>query len=87
MAKLGVTQGRERMIFASEEQCDTLPRNKKLRRQAQSRLRCSDRTPHGEYIKPPGCCVEWCEAFAAKPDVVLCDEGLHSPAPNMWLHA
>jgi hypothetical protein len=23
------------------------------------------------------------EAFADKPDVVLCDQGLHSPAPAM----
>ncbi|MGH3647301.1 MAG: hypothetical protein ACRDTM_09010 [Micromonosporaceae bacterium] len=86
MVLQGVEQGRERMIFASEEQRDRLPKGKKFRRRAQSRLRCSDRTPDGGYVPPPECCVEWCETFAVGPDVALCDQGLHSPAPDMWLH-
>lgn len=40
MVREGVEQGRERMIFASEEQRDRLPTNRKFRRRAQSRLRC-----------------------------------------------
>lgn len=83
----GIMQGRERMIFASEEQHDRLPHTKKFRRRTQVRLRCSTRTPKGEYIKPPGCCVEQSEAFAAGPDVALCDQGLHYPAPAMWSYA
>ncbi|MFF4893443.1 DUF4238 domain-containing protein [Micromonospora chersina] len=79
-----VEQGRERMIFASEEQRDRFPKGKKFRRRAQTRLRCSNRTPRGEHIPPPGCCVHWSETFAAGPDVVLCSRGLHSPAPEMW---
>lgn len=86
MVRRGVEQGRERMIFASEEQRDRLPNGKKIRSRPQSRLRCSDRRPTGECVPPPGCCVEWCETFAAGPDVVLCDQGLHSPAPDMWQH-
>jgi Protein of unknown function (DUF4238) len=80
----GVEQGRERMIFASEEQRDRLPNGMRFARRAQTRLRCSDRTPSGEYVPPPGCCVEWSQAFAAGPDVALCNQGLHSPAPEMW---
>lgn len=82
-----VEQGRERMIFASEDQLDRLPKRKKFRRRAQTRLRCSDRTPRGEYIQPPGCCVHWSETFAVGPDVALCNRGLHSPAPEMSAHA
>ncbi len=81
-----VEQGRERMIFASEQQRDRLPRTKKFRRRTQTRLRCSMWTPQGEHVEPPGCCVEQSHAFAAGPDVVLCSQGLHSPAPDMWLH-
>jgi hypothetical protein len=84
VVRQAIEQGRERMIFASEEQRERLPQGKKFRRRAQSRLRCSNRRPDGEYVPPPGCCVEWCETFAAGPDVVLCDQGLHSPAPDMW---
>jgi hypothetical protein len=80
----GVEQGRERMIFASEEQRDRLPARKTFRRRAQSRLRCSDRTPQGEVVPSPGCCVHLSETFAAEPDVALCNQGLHLPAPNMW---
>jgi hypothetical protein len=87
LARLGVEQGRERMIFASEEQSNRLPKGKKFRRRAQSRLRCSDRLPTGEPVPPPGCCVEWSEAFDRGPDVSLCDRGLHSPAPSMWAYA
>lgn len=84
MVRQGVEQGRERMIFASEEQRDRLPQGKKFRRRTQVGLRCSDHTPMGEYVRPPGCCVERSEAFAAGPDVALCDQGLHSPASEMW---
>ena len=80
----GVEQGRERMIFASEKQRRQLPTGKSFARRAQTRLRCSDRTPSGEYAPPPGCCVEWSQAFATGPDVALCNQGLHSPAPEMW---
>jgi hypothetical protein len=80
----GVEQGRERMIFASGDQCDWLPRTKKFRRRAQIRLRCSSRTPQGEYVEPPGCCVEQSDVFAVGPDVALCDQGLHVPAAKMW---
>jgi Protein of unknown function (DUF4238) len=82
----GVEQGRERMIFASEEQRERLPKGKKFRRRAQVRLRCSDRSPTGVNVPPPGCCVECCDTIAAGPDVTLCNQGLHSPAPDMWLH-
>lgn len=80
MVRQGVEQGRERMIFASEEQRDRLSQGKKFRRRAQVRLRCSARTPSGEHVRPPGCCVEWSEAFAPGPDIALCAQGLHSPA-------
>jgi hypothetical protein len=86
MVRLGVEQGRERMIFASDEQHDRFPSRKQFRRRVQSRLRCSDRTPRGEYVQPPGCCIEWRETFAAEPDVALCNQGLHSEAPDMWRH-
>lgn len=79
----GVKEGRERMIFASEEQRDRLPQTKKFRRRTQTRLRCSQRTPQGEYVKPPGCCVEQSYTFAVGPDVALCDQGHHVPAPDM----
>jgi hypothetical protein len=82
-----VMQGRERMIVASDNQRDRLPEGKAFRRRTQLRLRCSDRGPDGEYMPPPSCCVHSCDAFAAKPDVVLCDRGLHSPAPDMALFA
>ena len=80
----GVEQGRERMIFASEEHHGRLPNGKRFARRAQTRLRCSDWTPSGEHVPPPGCCVEWSQAFATDPDVALCDQGLHFPAPEMW---
>jgi hypothetical protein len=83
MVRQGIEQGRERMIFASEDQRDHLPKDKKFRRRAQSRLRCSDRTPDGEILPPPACCVEWSVAFAVGPEVALCDQGLHRPAPDM----
>jgi len=79
----GVEQGRERMIFASEEQRDRLPQSKKFRRRTQVWLRCSQRTPEGEFIDPPGCNVEARDTYAERPDVVLCDQGLHSPALDM----
>jgi hypothetical protein len=60
-----------------------LPARKLFRRRTQVRLRCSNRGPRGEYVAPPGCVVKMSEAFADKPDVALCDQGLHSPAPEM----
>ncbi|MEV7012238.1 DUF4238 domain-containing protein [Streptosporangium sp. NPDC051022] len=81
-----VEQGRERMIFASEQQRDRLPRTKKFRRRTQTRLRCSQWTPQGQYVEPPGCCLEQSYAFATGPDIALCSQGLHSPAPDMWSH-
>ena len=78
-----VEQGRERMIFASEAQRDRLPARKLFRRRTQVRLRCSDRGPLGNHVAPPGCVVKMSETFADKPDVALCDQGLHSPAPEM----
>jgi hypothetical protein len=86
MVRQSVEEGRERMIFASEDQREGLPNGKKFRRRAQVRLRCSDRKPTGEYIPPPGCCVECCDTFAVGPDVALCNQGLHSSAPDMWLY-
>jgi hypothetical protein len=86
MVRECVEQGRERMIFASEEQVNRLPRGKTFRRRTQSRLRCSDYTPQGDPIPYPGCCVEWSQVFATEPDVVVCGRGLHSPAPAMWSH-
>lgn len=86
MVRQGVLQGRERMIFASEEQRDRLSEGKTIRRRAQSRMRCSQFTPSGGYVPPPGCCTEWSVTFAAGPDVVLCQHGLHRPAPDMRLH-
>ncbi|SFH83887.1 Protein of unknown function [Cryobacterium levicorallinum] len=83
VATHGVEQGRERMIFASDEQRHRLLEGKTFRRRTQSRLRCANHTPQGERIPPPGCCVEWSETFAAAPDVALCEQGLHSPAPAM----
>lgn len=56
---------------------------KLFRRRTQIRFRCSPQTPDGEYLAPPGCCVKMSEAFAADPDVVLCDGGLHAPASEM----
>jgi hypothetical protein len=81
-----IEQGRERWIFASPEQKDTLPVRKKFRRRAQVRMRCSQRTPSGKYVEPPSCCVEMADGFSAGPDVSLCDQGGHFPAPGMWEH-
>lgn len=80
-----VEQGRERMIFASAEQRDRLD-GKVYRRRTQVHLRCSQYGPRGDYIEPPGCCVEYRACFADKPDVRLCAQGLHSEAPNMLRH-
>lgn len=86
MVRQAVEQGRERMMFASEDQRDRLPKGKLYRHRAQIWLRCSDRPPDGEYVPPPGCCVEQRTWFGAGPDVTLCDQGLHRPAPEMWTH-
>jgi hypothetical protein len=83
LVRNAVEQGRERMIFASQAQQDRLPSRKLFRRRTQVRLRCSDHGPMGNYVPPPGCVVKMSETFADKPDVVLCDRGLHSPAPEM----
>jgi hypothetical protein len=80
IVRTGVVQGRERMIFASENERDRLPAGKELRRRAQARLRCSNRTPNGDPIPPPGCCIEFSETYAARPNIDLCDNGLHTPA-------
>lgn len=79
-----IEQGRERWIFASPEQKDRLPKTKMFRRRTQIRMRCSQWTPRGRYVEPPGCCVEQADGFSAGPDVVLCDQGLHMAAPAMW---
>lgn len=79
----GVEEGRERMIFASEDQRERLPKRKKFRRRTQVRLRCSQKTPSGEPVDPPGCCVEYKDTYADRPDIVLCNQGLHLPAPEM----
>lgn len=79
-----IEQGRERWIFASPEQKDRLPKTKKFRRRTQMRMRCSQWTPSGRYVEPPGCCVEQADGFSAGPDVVLCSQGLHVEAPTMW---
>ena len=85
MVRTAIEQGRERMIFASEDQRDRLPVNRKFRRRAQARLRCSDREPSGRHVPPPGCCIEFSQAYAAQPDVALCNQGLHAPVPPEML--
>jgi hypothetical protein len=86
LVRRGVEQGRERMILASEDQHGELALGKAFRRRVQVRLRCSDRGPGGEYVPPPGCCVQNSEVFSTEPDVLLCNQGLYSPAPEMWSH-
>lgn len=76
-----VVRGREHMIFGSEDQLRHLPVGKRLPRRAQLRLRCSQWTPKGEYVEPPGCCVEMGETYASAPDIRLCEQGAHAPAP------
>lgn len=71
-------------MFALPEQKEWLPRAKTFRRRTQMRMRCSQWTPRGRYVDPPGCCVEQADGFSAGPDVVLCDQGLHLEAPAMW---
>ncbi|QGN58982.1 DUF4238 domain-containing protein [Nostocoides sp. HKS02] len=78
-----VIQGREQMIFAGESQLRYLPVGKTLPRRAQARLRCSQWSPQGEYVPPPGCVVEWTDGYGATPDVQLCDQGWHRNAPGM----
>ncbi|MBD0861323.1 DUF4238 domain-containing protein [Gordonia sp. zg691] len=79
-----VLQGRERMVVAGPTQSAKLSRCRRYGgRRLQARIRCSDRDPHGVPVPPPGCVVRWSEAFAAKPDVVLCSQGLHPPTPDM----
>lgn len=78
-----IERGRERWIFASADQVHNLPAQKRFRRRTQIRLRCSHWTPRGEYVDPPGCCVEQGYGFASGPDVALCDGGLHVDAPGI----
>lgn len=82
-----VEQGRERWIFASADQKDRLPATKKFGRRTQMRIRCSQWSPSGNYMKPPGCCVEMADGFSVGPDVRLCGRGLHADAPQMWAYA
>ncbi|MFL6108097.1 MAG: DUF4238 domain-containing protein [Marmoricola sp.] len=84
LVRKAIEQCRERWIFASPEQKDALPVRKKFRRRTQMRMRCSQWTPTGTYVEPPSCCVEMADGFGAGPDVVLCDQGGHFPAPDMW---
>jgi hypothetical protein len=37
-----------------------------------------------QAIAEDACCTEFSEAFAAQPDVALCTQSLHSPAPDMF---
>ncbi len=78
-----VIRGRERMIFATEQQLRLLPVGKKQVRRPQVRLRCSQRTPMGEPVPPPGCVVQWSEGYGAGPDIQLCRNGLHRDAPEV----
>src|SRR5690606_4720041 len=82
-----IEQGRERMIFASEEQRPRLPERKSFRRRAQAYFDCSDHTPERERVEPPGCCVRLADGYALTPMVKLCEQGLHRPVPAMWAHA
>jgi hypothetical protein len=84
LVRKAIEQGRERWIFASPDQKDRLPKTKKFGRRTQMWLRCSQWTPRGTYVEPPGCRVEQADGFSAGPDVVLCDQGLHIDAPEMW---
>lgn len=84
IVRRALEDGRERMIFASGDQRHRLPQAKQFRRRVQSHFRCSRRTPQGEPVPPPGCCVQWSVALATGPVVNLCNQGLHSPAPDMW---
>lgn len=86
LVRNSVEQGREGMIFASQEQRGRLPEGKNFRRRTQIRLQCSQRGPNGDYVKPPGCCVKLSSAYAAGPEVALCNKRLHRPAPDMWIH-
>lgn len=79
----GVERGRERMIFAADHSRSRLGVGKIFARRAQLRLRCADHTPRGEYVPPPGCCVEQSHTFAVQPDIRLCHQGLHRPTPVM----
>jgi hypothetical protein len=79
--------GRERMVFASADQRRRLGPSTLFNRRAQVRLRCSTVSPSGLPIEPPGCCIEMTECFGAGPDVRLCAQGLHKPAPAMSAYA
>lgn len=78
-----VLDGRERMVFATSAQREQLPTSKLFRRRAQSVLTCSDRTPTGERVPRPGCCVKWGVGLYVEPKVHLCNGGLHSEASGL----
>lgn len=79
----GVLRGRERMIFTSETEKDNLPSGRFFPRRKQILLVCRSRTPDGQPIKPPGCCVERSEVFAPAPIIDLCASGLHVAPSEM----
>lgn len=76
-------QGRDRFIISTEEQLCTLPAGKPIPRRAQIRLRCSQHH-QGQYIEPPGCVVENIECYDRTPNIMLCENGLHRPVPQLF---
>lgn len=80
-------QGRDRFIFATEDQLRTLPVGKPIPRRTQTRLRCSQQRPTGEYVEPPECVVETRECYASGPDVLLCNSGLHRHVPELFAYS
>lgn len=85
LVREAVLQGRERMVLAGATRSSKLSRYRCYHgRRAQARFRCSNRAPDGTYVEPPGCVVQQSDTFATKPDVVLCSQGLHRPAPDMF---
>lgn len=86
LVRTAVEKNRERKIFASEAQHESLPSGRQFRRRPQIRLRCSQETPRGEHVLPPGCCVEQTETFSDGPDVKLCEQGLHVATSAMNEH-
>lgn len=77
-----IEQTRERMVFGSPEQRGALARIKPFHTRPQMSLTCSQRTPRGEYIEPPGCCTKNSVALATRPIIAVCRDGLHEPAPD-----
>ncbi len=84
---VGVTRSlvetcRERMIFTTADQKDGFAKRNLGHRRAQTYLTCSRKTPQGDHLDPPGCCVKWAQTIAAEPVVNLCRQGLHRPVPD-----